>query len=404
MAKKRDEKPAAGAAGSIDDFTASLIKTLNAESDDRVAYNLETDVSPTHIKRWISTGCIGLDYIVSNRRPGGLPEGRIVEIYGPPSIGKSHVAIQIARSTQQLGGVVVYIDTENAMNVENLSNLGVRVGKQFVFCEASTVEEVFQIAERAIVKARELQRDVPITIIWDSVAGTPPAAELKADYDDAQIGAQARAISKGMRKITQTIGAQNVLFVVCNQTRTGIGVMFGDPTVVPGGKAIPYHSSVRIRLSAGQQIKDADDNVIGIHVTAKTVKNKVSNPFRQAMFEIHFGRGIREHEQLFDLVRAHCDKNGRVHHGELDVAVSGTGSWKSLEAWKTGTEELVSEKKFYKAKFDEVMVDPEHGPLAMAVIDAALTMQRASIDTESYSEVMAAADHVADSAALEDIA
>lgn len=404
MAKKRDDRPVAQAAGSIDDFTASLIKTLNSEAEDRVAYNLETDESPTHIKRWISTGCIGLDYIVSNRRPGGLPEGRIVEIYGPPSIGKSHVLIQIARSTQLLGGVVVYIDTENAMNVENLSNLGVKVGKQFVFCEASTVEEVFQIAERAIIKARELQRDVPITIIWDSVAGTPPAAELKADYDDSQIGAQARAISKGMRKITQTIGAQNVLFAVANQTRTGIGVMFGDPTVVPGGKSIPYHSSVRIRLSAGQPIKDADGNVIGIHVTAKTVKNKVSNPFREAMFEIHFGRGIREHEQLFDLVRVHCEKKGRVRYGDLDVAISGTGAWKLLEAWKAGTEELVVEKKFHKAKFDGMMTDPEHGQLVMAVIDSALTMQRASVDTDSYSEVLAAADHVVDGSVFEDIA
>ena len=115
-----------------EDFTSDLIKSLNKEHGSRVAYNLEYDESPTHVKRWISTGCIQLDYIISNRRDGGLPEGRIIEIFGPPSIGKSHIAIQIARSTQKMGGIVVYIDTENATSVENLRLLGVNISKRFV--------------------------------------------------------------------------------------------------------------------------------------------------------------------------------------------------------------------------------------------------------------------------------
>ena len=110
-----------------DDFTSDLIKSLNKEAGSKVAYNLAYDKSPTHVKRWISTGSKQLDYIISNRRDGGLPEGRIVEIFGPPSIGKSHIAIQIARSTQSLGGIVVYIDTENATSVENLGLLGVDI-------------------------------------------------------------------------------------------------------------------------------------------------------------------------------------------------------------------------------------------------------------------------------------
>ena len=116
-----------------EDFTQDLIQSLNKEAGTRVAYNLAHDTSPTHVKRWISTGSRLLDYIVSNRREGGLPEGRIVEIFGPPSIGKSHVAIQIAKSTQDMSGIVVYIDTENATSVENLAALGVDIQKRFVY-------------------------------------------------------------------------------------------------------------------------------------------------------------------------------------------------------------------------------------------------------------------------------
>ena len=157
-----------------DDFTADLIKSLNKEHGSKVAYNLEYDESPTHVKRWISTGSKQLDYIISNRRDGGLPEGRIVEIFGPPSIGKSHIAIQIARTTQDLGGIVVYIDTENATSVENLQLLGVNISKRFVYVDTHCTEEVLSIAESTIMKARAMDKDVPITIIWDSVAASSP--------------------------------------------------------------------------------------------------------------------------------------------------------------------------------------------------------------------------------------
>jgi recombination protein RecA len=213
------------------DFTSDLISALNRDLGHRVAYNLGTDQSPTHVKRWISTGSRQLDYIISNKRVGGLPEGRIIEIFGPPSIGKSHIASQIAKSTQAMGGIVVYIDTENATSVENLSRLGVDITKRFVYADTHCTEEVFDIAEKTILKAKGLSKNIPITIIWDSVAATSPKAELEGAYDKDTIGLQARTISKGMRKITGVIGDQNVLMVCLNQMRTKIGCVSPETLV-----------------------------------------------------------------------------------------------------------------------------------------------------------------------------
>ena len=383
MAKKKND--------ATQDFASDLIKSLNKEHGSRVAYNLAHDESPTHVKRWVSTGSRQLDYIIANRPEGGLPEGRIVEIFGPPSIGKSHIAIQIARSTQEMGGIVVYIDTENATSVENLSLLGVDISKRFVYIDTHCTEEVLAIAESTILKARALTKDVPITIIWDSVAATSPKAELTGDYDKDSIGLQARAISKGMRKITGVIGQTNALLICLNQIRVKIGVMYGDPTTTPGGKAIPFHSSVRIKLGAGQPITNKDKEVIGINVSAKTIKNKVSPPFRTCNFEIHFGKGIKEHEQLFDVLRKHGPETIK---GNI-VEVGGTGSWKTFSVASAKTGEIIEEKKFYKADFHEVLTNPDFKPYLDDLIAAAFVRSSGNesleIDTESYEEVRSVA-------------
>jgi len=206
-----------------DDFTTDLIKSLNKEMGDRVAYNLAVDDAPTIVKRWIPTGSVYLDYLISNRRNGGIPEGRIIEIYGPPAIGKSHLALQISRNTQEMGGMVVYIDSENATSVELLGQLGIDVTKRFVYIEETCTENVFTIMERTIMKAREIEKNVPIVIVWDSVAACSPKAELMGDYDKDSIGLQARALAKGFRKITNTIGAEHVTLVCLNQMKTKIG-------------------------------------------------------------------------------------------------------------------------------------------------------------------------------------
>ena len=378
-----------------DDFAAQLIKSLNKDFKTKVAYNLSEDESPTHVKSWISTGSNLLNYICANQAGGGMPVGRIVEIFGPPSIGKSHIATQIARSTQQRGGIVVYIDTENATSIENLGNLGVDVSTRFVYVDTHCTEEVLDIAEKTILKAKALDKDIPVTVIWDSVAASSPKAELLGDYDKETIGLQARAISKGMRKITGIIGQTNSLLICLNQVKTKIGVLYGDPDTVPGGKAIPFHASIRIKLGGGQQIKDANGDVIGVKCWAKTVKNKVAPPFRKVDFEIHFGKGIDETESMFDLLRKH----GPVVKDGIEYEIGGNGSWKSISKLDLSTEpaSLIDSKKFYKKDFKEIINSTEWKDAVNIILDDAMVKKMSSeegidINPDSYTEVSALGD------------
>lgn len=214
-----------------DDFSDELIRQLNKEQGSRVAFNLATDDAATKIKRWISTGSVQLDYIIRNGALGGAPEGRIIEIQGPPSSGKSHIAYEICKATQKMGGIAVYIDTENATSLENLIQVGIDVHKRFVFIQQTCIEEIFAIVEKTVEKARNLKADVPVTVIWDSVAASSPKAELEGDYDQNTIGLAARVLSKGLRKITHVIGDKNVLLVLLNQQRTKVGCVSPETLV-----------------------------------------------------------------------------------------------------------------------------------------------------------------------------
>lgn len=396
-AKKANGKAAKKATS--DDFSDELISQLNKEAGSQIAFNLGSDAAPTNIKRWISTGSRQLDTILSNKVHGGLPEGRIVEIQGPASSGKSHIAFEVAKSTQRLGGIVVYIDTENATNLDNLELLGINVHKRFVFVQTACTEEIFAVAESAIIKARAMEADVPVTIIWDSVAASSPKAELEGDYDQNSIGLQARALGKGMRKIVNIIGNQNVLFLLINQQRKNIGVMFGDDTTTPGGMAIPYASSIRIRItSTGQsQIKNKGGDVIGIQVKAKTIKNKVSPPFRSVAFRIVFGQGIVEDEEVFDLFREYCasSKQGLVMPNGHIVNVSGTSAWKNfLVTDENG--EVLHDIKFHKPEFkSKVLYVPEFSNYMEALFEAALVRKQGQkvlpdIDEDSFTDMQAA--------------
>jgi len=184
---------------------------------------------------------------------------------------------------------------------------------------------------------------------------------------------QARVISKGMRKITGVIGQNNVTLLCLNQLRDAIGVIHGDPQVTPGGKAVPFHASVRIRLSSGTQVKDSKGNTIGIHVIATIKKNKVAPPFRKHEFDIIFGVGIVEHEYIFDEVRAYCADNkvfAASGDKQVEIKISGASSWKELIVSDAKTGEVILEKKFYKSDFGDLMKDSQYKPFIDKVIEA----------------------------------
>ena len=372
-----------------DDFASDLIQSLNKEFSSRIAFNLATDESPTHIKRWISSGCRILDYIASNRREGGFPEGRIIEIAGPPSIGKSHIAFSVAKNVQAMGGLVVYIDTENAVPIEKLGEMGIDISKRFVYCDTHCTEEVFSIIESTITKARQMAatKDTPILIVWDSVAATSPKQELEGEYDKDTMGLQARVIAKGLRKITGVIGQTNTTLICLNQIKTKIGVVYGDPTYTPGGQGIPFHASIRIRLAGGSQIKAKDGSSIGITVRAKTVKNKVARPFREAEFDILFGHGIVEHEQLFDILKEHC-KEGPITFDGKEHTISGEAAWKTFLITSAKTGEVLLEKKFNKSSFGELLQDPNLKPTLETMIEKAMVITSAINEAEMTKEDM----------------
>lgn len=260
----------------------------------------------------ISTGSLGLDIALGI---GGLPKGRIVEIYGPESSGKTTLTLEVIAQAQKAGATCAFIDAEHALDPEYAGKLGVKIDDLYV-SQPDTGEQALEIADMLV---RSNAMDV---IVIDSVAALVPKAEIEGDMGDTHVGLQARLMSQALRKITGNIKNANCLVIFINQIRMKIGVMFGSPETTTGGNALKFYSSVRLDIRRIGAVKEGDE-IVGNETRVKVVKNKVAAPFRQAEFQILYGKGIYRNGEIIDL---------GVQQGLIEKA----GAWYSHKGVRMG--------------------------------------------------------------------
>ena len=309
MAKKSKAQQADELATALGESIREGLNKKFKNTNYKVAYFLDGDTdSPSEVKGWVGSGSSMLDLAISNRPNGGFPVGRITEITGLEASGKSLLAAHALADTQKQGGLAVYIDTENAVSREFLQAIGLDLEKM-LYVPLDTIEDIFEAIESIIESVRQSSKDRLVTIVVDSVMGASTKIEQAADYDkDGWATSKAIILSKGMRKITNLLGRQKIALLFTNQLRSRLGVAFGDPWTTSGGKAIPFHSSVRLRLKSVGQIKvkkDGVDQTVGIKTRCQVIKNRMGPPLKTIDYDIYFESGIDNFGGWLNVMKQH---------------------------------------------------------------------------------------------------
>jgi recombination protein RecA len=270
------------------------------------------EASASYDVETVSTGSLGLDIALG---VGGLPRGRVIEIYGPESSGKTTLTLQVIAEAQRVGGTAAFVDAEHALDPVYAEKLGVNV-QELLVSQPDTGEQALEITDMLV---RSSAVDI---IVVDSVAALTPKAEIEGEMGDAHVGLQARLMSQALRKLTGNIKRSNTIVIFINQIRMKIGVMFGNPETTTGGNALKFYASVRLDIRRIGALKNGEE-VIGNQTRVKVVKNKVAPPFREAEFEIMYGQGISRNGEIIDI-------------GVLQGLVEKSGSWYSYNGERIG--------------------------------------------------------------------
>ena len=303
--------------------------------------------APTHVTEFISSGCSMLDLAISNRPNGGFPVGRITEITGLEASGKSLLAAHTLAETQKRGGLAVYIDTEAATSAEFLEAIGADL-KTMLYVPLETIEEIFETIETIVEGVRKSDKDRLVTIVVDSIMGASTKIEMAAEYDkDGYATSKSIILSKAMRKVTNWIARERICLIFTNQLRTKLGVSFGDQWTTAGGKAIPFHASVRLRLKNTGQIKakiNGVEQIVGSKTNVQVVKNRIGPPHRKVDYEIYYDSGIDNYGGWLAIMKT------------FDI-VTQAGAHYTLQDVDHETGETFGEVKFQSKNFIDKVID-----------------------------------------------
>lgn len=364
MAASKNDKNTKTNKNDKDKALAEAMNQIQKQFGQGAIMKLGDDSAKMNIEA-ISTGSISLDIATGI---GGVPKGRIVEIYGPESSGKTTLTLHIIAEAQKAGGKAAFIDAEHALDPEYAKNLGVNVDELLV-SQPDTGEQALEICEM-LVRSGALE-----IVVVDSVAALVPKAEIQGDMGDSHVGLQARLMSQALRKLAGIINKSNVCVVFINQLREKVGVMFGSPEVTTGGRALKFYSSMRIDVRRIESIKSGD-NILGNRTKAKIVKNKVAPPFKLAEFDIMYGQGISREGDVLD-----CAVEQKI--------IEKAGSWYSFDGDRIGQGR--ENVKTYLAEHPETMQKVEEKLRASMNKEKEAEKEKAKASEEEAAEAAAAA-------------